>query len=96
MIHALSKTGRKTTWYQKKKTRGNVFQLNYTEITCLIAKIDNSWLWHNFFCHINFDNIVKAGNTLVVRNFPKIFKPTDTICKESILAKQKRVSFPSK
>ena len=48
------------------KARGNVFQLNSTKITCLVAKIDNSWLWHKIFCHINFDNIVKASNTLVV------------------------------
>ena len=78
------------------RTRGNVFQLNSTETTCLTAKVDNSWLWHRRFCHINFDNIVKASITLVVRYFPKISKTTNTICKECILAKQKRVSFPSK
>ena len=27
-----------------KKTRGNVLQLKSTKITCLVAKIDNSWL----------------------------------------------------
>ena len=70
-----------------KKTRGNVFQLNSTEITCLVAKIDNNWLWHRRFCHINFDNIMKASNTLAMRDFPNISKPTDTICKERILAK---------
>ena len=53
------------------RTRGNVFQLNTTKITCLLAKVENSWLWHKIFCHINFDNIVKANNTLVVRDLPK-------------------------
>ena len=71
------------------RTRGNVFQLNSTKITCLIAKIDNNWLWHRRFCHINFDDIVKASNTFVVRDLPKITKPTDTICNECILAKKK-------
>lgn len=36
------------------RTRGNLFQLNTTEITCLVAKVDNSLLWHRRFCHINF------------------------------------------
>ena len=31
-----------------------------------------------------------------VRNFPKIVKPTNTICKECSLAKHNRISFPSK
>ena len=39
---------------------------------------------------------MKASNTLVVRDLPKITKPNDTIYKECILAKKKRVSFPSK
>ena len=39
---------------------------------------------------------MKASNTLAVRDLPKITKPTDIICKECILAKKKKVSFPSK
>ena len=69
------------------RIRGNVFQLNPTEMTCLVANIDNSWLWHRRFYHINFDNIVKASNTIAVRDLPKISKLTNTICKECILAK---------
>ena len=38
------------------RSRGNVFQLNPIEMTCLVAKVDNSWLWHRKFCHINSDN----------------------------------------
>jgi len=30
-----------------------------------------------------------------VRDFPKIIKPTNTICKECVLAKHNRTSFPS-
>ena len=51
---------------------------------------------HRRFYHINFDDIVKASRTFVVRDFPKITKPIDIVCKECISAKQKRVSFPSK
>ena len=69
------------------RTRGNVFQLNTIEITCLVANIDNSWLWHRRLHHINFDDIVKASRTFLVRNLPEITKPTDIVCKECILAK---------
>ena len=62
----------------------------------MVENIDNSCLWHKRFCHINFDNIVKLSNTFVVRDLPKITKPTNIICKEYILIKQKKVSFPSK
>ena len=62
----------------------------------LVAKVDNSWLWHKRFCHINFDNIVKVSSTFAIRDLPKIIKPTNVICKECILAKKRKVSFPSK
>lgn len=62
------------------KSRGNVFQLNPTEMTFLVVKVDDNWLWNKRFCHINFDSIVR----------------TSRVCKESILEKHKRTSFPSK
>ena len=65
-------------------------------MTCLVAKVDNSWLWHRRSCYINFDNIVKVSRTFAVRDMPKITMPTNVVCKECILAKQKKVSFPSK
>ena len=65
-------------------------------MTCLMTKIDDSWLWHKRLCHINFDNIVKVSTTFAVRDLPKIMKPTNMICKECVMAKQKRSSFPSK
>ena len=68
------------------RSRGNVFQLNPTKMTCLVAKVDNSWLWHRRY-HINFDNIVKVSSTFVVRDLLKITKPTNVMCKECILAK---------
>ena len=64
-------------------------------MTCLVAKVDNSWLWHRRFCHIKFDNIVKVSNIFAIRDFPKITKPTNVVCKECILAKEKKVFFPS-
>ena len=68
------------------RSKGNVFQLNPTKITCLDANVDNNWLWHKRFCHINFDNTVKAGSIFVVRNFPRIMKYANVVCKECIMA----------
>ena len=78
------------------RSRGNVFQLNPTEMTCLVAKVDDSWLWHKIFSHINFDNIVKTSSMFAVRDLPKIEKPTNTIYKEYVLEKYTRNSLPIK
>ena len=75
------------------RSRVNVFQLNPTQKTCLVAKVDDSWLWHKRFCHINFDNIVKTTNMFGVRDLPKIVKLTNTIFKECVLAKHNRTFF---
>ena len=47
------------------------------------------------FYHIKFDIIVKVSSTFVVRDLPKIIKPTNIVCKEYIMAKKKTVSFPN-
>ena len=78
------------------RSRGKAFQLNPTKITCLVAKVDENWLQHKRFCHMNFDNIVKTSSMFIVRDFPKIVKLTNTICKECVLAKHNRTSFPCK
>ena len=39
---------------------------------------------------------MKASRTFAIRNLPKIAKPTDIVCMECLLAKEKKVSFPSK
>ena len=78
------------------KYKGNLFQFNPTKMTCLVAKVDESWLWHKRIYHIKFDNIAKTSNMFAFRDFPKIVKPTNTICKECVLKKHNRVSFPKK
>ena len=60
-------------------SRGNVFQLNPTEMTCLVAKVDDSWLFHKRFLHIKIDSIVKTSSMFLVGDFAKIIKPTNTI-----------------
>ena len=49
-----------------------------------------------YFFHINFDSIVRTSRMFVVRDLLKILKPTNTICKECVLAKHNRTSFAYK
>lgn len=55
------------------RTRGSIFQLNPTKMTCLVEKVDYSCLWHKTFCHINFDNNVKISTTHVVRDHLRLW-----------------------
>ena len=80
----------------RTRSRGNVFLLNPNEMTCLVAKVDGSWLLHKRLCHMNFDSIVRTIRMFVVRYFPKIVKPTNTIYKECVLAKHKKTYFSHK
>ena len=36
----------------RTRSRSSVFQLNPTKITCLVAKVHDSWLWNKIFFHI--------------------------------------------
>jgi len=60
-------------------------------MTCLVTKVDDSMLWHNIFCHINFDNIVKVSTTFSIRNFIMIVRPTNVMSKECVMTKKKQM-----
>ena len=62
----------------------------------MVAKVDDICLWHKIFFHVNFDSIVKASNVFVVRDLPKIVKPTNTICKECVWQSIIELLFPSR
>ena len=46
--------------------------------------------------HINFDNLVRINKKEVVREMPKISKPTNTICESCQQDKQTKVDFKTK
>ena len=64
--------------------------------TCLIAKIDDVWLWHKRLCHVNFDNLINIINMKKVRGLPKLKKSDNVICKQCQLGKMTKSSFKSK
>ena len=78
------------------KTKGNVFQLNSVEVSCLMAKVDDNWLWHRRIFHINFDNIVKESGIKEIRDLPRIIKPTNTMCRECVMGKKTKSNFQGK
>lgn len=63
-------------------TKGNIFHLNVGRKIFLIAQVDEIWLWHRMMYHVNFDYMIKIIYTQVVRDLPKIVKPTNLVCKE--------------
>ena len=44
------------------QTRSNLFYLDLDDATCLIAKLDDTWLWHKRLCHVNLDNLISISN----------------------------------
>ena len=64
-----------------------MFELNTSGASYFVVKVDDSWLLHRRFCHVNFDNIVKASMTNAARDLPKIVKPSNTVCRECVMGK---------
>lgn len=53
-----------------EQIKDNLFYLNIFYNTSMIAKSDNSWLWHRRLCHVNFESIVKVGWKNCIRVLP--------------------------
>ena len=58
--------------------------------------VDEGWLWNIRLGHLNFENIVKIIKMEIVRDFPKIIKPLNLVCKHCQHGKQTRASFKTK
>ena len=79
------------------RTPENVYILN-TKLNeeFHINLVDESWLWHRRLGHIKFDNLVKVDNLGAVRNFPKITKFSNAICRHCQLGNETRIRFKTK
>ena len=64
------------------QTRSNLFYLDIEDATCLIAKFDDVWLWHNWLCHVNLDNLISISHMKRVRGLPKLKRPNNVIYKQ--------------
>ena len=79
-----------------KQTKGNLFYLELGECSCFITQVEESWLWHKRFCHVNFDNMVKINKFKKVRGIPNLKKPDVGLCKNCQIGKMGKTSFKSK
>lgn len=78
------------------QTKGNTFHLDSTQNKCLYEKIDDTWLWHKRFCHVNFDNLIKISKKHRVRGLPSLEKLENVMCRGCQMGKMTRSSFTSK
>ena len=44
------------------QTKSNLFYLDIDDANCLIAKFDDTWLWHKRLCHVNLDNPISISH----------------------------------
>ena len=70
-----------------KQTKGNLFYLDLGDCSCLIAQVEESWLWHIRLCHVNFDNMVKIRKFKKVRGIPSLKKRDVSLCKNCQIGK---------
>jgi hypothetical protein len=61
-----------------------------------LGKEDESWIWHRRIGHIHFHNIFNISKKQVIREIPKITKPTNTMCKHCQHGKKTKVEFKTK
>jgi hypothetical protein len=79
------------------RTLRNIYILNENgKERCCLGRENEIFLWHEIMGHINFDNLVNISRKEVVRDMPKILKPTSTMCKHFLQGKKTRTEFRSK
>ena len=79
-----------------KQTKGNLFYLDLSAISCFIDQVEESWLWHKILCHVNFDNLIKIRKHKRVRGYPSLKKLDVGLCKNCQIGKMGKNSFKRK
>jgi hypothetical protein len=80
-----------------QRTPSNVYILNIEdEEKYCMSQIDENLLWHRRMGHIGFENLIKVNKKEVVKNIPKIIKPSNPICRHCQHGKQTRIRFKTK
>ena len=83
------------------KRIGNIYMLNiehalFHEPSCLVSKIDYSWLWHRRTAHINMYNLNHLVRKDLVIGLPKLKFEKNKLCGACKKGKQVKNSFQSK
>jgi hypothetical protein len=80
------------------RTSSNVYILDIEEEEkCCLIQVDEVWLWHKRLGNLIFDNLIKSNEKKkIVRDLPKVIKPSDSICKHCQIVKKTRVRLKKK
>jgi len=67
------------------KRTGNIYVLNikhasFHELSCLVSKIDDSWLWHRMAAHINMPHLNHLVGKDFVIGLPKLKFVKNKLC----------------
>jgi len=82
------------------KRVNNVYMLNICDITsnmtCLLSKSDESWLWHRRLAHIHMHHLDKLVSKSLVDGLPQLKFERNRICDACQRGKQSKASFKLK
>ena len=76
--------------------RVRLLDLDLGDCSCLIAQVEESWLWHRRLCHVNFDNMAKIRKFRKVRGVLSLKKLDVGLYKNCQIGKMGKTSFNSK
>jgi len=74
----------------------NLIDLSQQNVTCLLFREDERWLWHKRVGHVDLKNISKLSKKDLVNGLPKIFWKTHLLFEVCWQRKQIKTSFKSK
>ncbi|KAI3681565.1 hypothetical protein L6452_36365 [Arctium lappa] len=86
----------------RAKRRGDLYLMDFKSINkdeklCLVSsKNEEAWLWHNRFCHLNFQSLDKLVKLDLVRGLPSIKFDRDHLCSACEMGKLKRAAHKTK
>ena len=83
------------------KRIGNIYMLNiehasFHEFSCLVNKIDDTWLWHRRTAHINMHHLNHLVRKDLIIGLPKLKFEKNKLCETCQKGKQVKNSFQSK
>ncbi|CAL9020712.1 unnamed protein product, partial [Prunus brigantina] len=76
-----------------ERNRNFPIEFQYAEVAAMKADVvQDSWLWHKRFCHLNFQGLKLLQKNSMVNGLLEIKETTD-VCEGCIMGKQHRNSF---
>ena len=64
-----------------------------SNVVCLKALVNDFWLWHKSFGHLNFGSLSLMQNKNLVRGFHSSIESNNKICEGCAIGKQQRATF---